>query len=38
MGIHEEVGVSQETTDMRDILQYTMNGAAGMWIKQRSIQ
>jgi hypothetical protein len=38
MGIHEEVGVSWEINDMRDILQYTMNGAAGKWMKQRSIQ
>jgi hypothetical protein len=34
MGIYEEVSVSWEITDMRDILQYTMNGAAGMWMKQ----
>jgi len=32
MGTHEEVGVSREITDLRDILQYTMNGAGGMWM------
>jgi hypothetical protein len=26
-----------EITDMRDILQYTMNGVAGMRMKQQSI-
>ena len=31
MGIHE-VGVSREITDMTEILQYNMNGAAGMWM------
>jgi hypothetical protein len=36
--IHEEVGVSRKITDIRDTLQYTMNGAAGMWLKQGSIQ
>jgi hypothetical protein len=38
MGINEGVGVSWKITDMRDILQYTINGAAGKWMKQRSIQ
>jgi hypothetical protein len=38
MGIHEQFVVSREITDMRDILQYTINGAAGMWMKQRNIQ
>jgi len=32
MGIYEGVGVSWEITDMRDILQYTMNGAVAMWM------
>ena len=32
MGIHEEVGVSREISDMTEILQYNMNGAAGMWM------
>ena len=32
MGTHEVAGVSWEITDMRDILQYTMNGAGGMWM------
>jgi hypothetical protein len=34
MGIHEEFGVTSEITDKREILQHTMNGAAGMWLKQ----
>jgi hypothetical protein len=37
-GKHEEVGVSWEITDIREILQYTKNGDAGMWMKWRSIQ
>jgi hypothetical protein len=32
MGINEGVGVSWEITDMREILQYTMNGAGGKWM------
>jgi hypothetical protein len=32
MGINEEVGVSGEITGRRDILQYTMNVAGGMWM------
>ena len=32
MRIHEEVGVLWEISDMTEILQYNMNGAAGMWM------
>ena len=34
----KELVLSWEITDMRDILQYTMNGAVAMWMKQQSIQ
>ena len=37
-GIYEGVGVSQEITDMTEILQYTMNSAAGMWTEQRRVR
>ena len=38
MGIYDGVGVSQEITDMTEILQYTMNSAAGMWTEQRRVR